>query len=93
MTIGNALSFIQRGLADSALRERLNAATSPQELDTVLFDEKLLFTAHDFEEAFHHRLTLCREMEEAEQIIEFKMWWDLLFRIGPFENQRSVRCK
>jgi len=81
MTIGNALTFIERGLADSMLRERLNAAAILPEFDDVLAEEKLLFSAHDFDEAFHHRLTQCKELEEAELIKEFKLWWDLLFRI------------
>ncbi len=96
MTIGNALTFIERGLTDSVLRERLNAATGLPELDDVLAEEKLLFSAHDFDEAFHHRLTQCKEMEEAEQIREFKMWWDLLFRIlglATCGNQCSGCCQ
>ena len=80
MTIGNALTFIKRGLEDSDLRGRLNAATSLPEIDQVLAEENLLFSAHDFDEAFHHQLTLCQAMEAAEQLKEFKLWWDLLFR-------------
>ena len=81
MTIGNALAFIERGQTDSALRDRLNAATSCRERDDVLADEKLVFSAHDFDEAFHHRLTQCQEAEEADQLREFKMWWDLLTQV------------
>ena len=78
MTIGNALTFIERGVADSDLRARLNAAASALERDKVLSDEKLVFSAHDFDEAFHHRLVQCQTAEEADQIREFKLWWDLL---------------
>lgn len=81
MTIGNALTFIERGLANSGLRERLNAADNLPERDNILAEEKLIFSAHDFDEAFHHRLTQCQQMEEADQIKEFKMWWDLLRQI------------
>jgi hypothetical protein len=80
MTIGNALTFIKRGLEDSDLRGRLNAATSLLEIDQVLAEEDLLFSAPDFDESFHHQLTQCQEMEAAEQLKEFKLWWDLLFR-------------
>ncbi|MBU1054006.1 MAG: hypothetical protein KKC46_09275 [Proteobacteria bacterium] len=80
MTIGNALTFIERGLKDSALRNRLNSATNPSELQNALGDEKLEFSAHDFDEAFHHRLTQCQEEEDADQIKEFKLWWYLLSR-------------
>ena len=80
MTIGNALTFIKRGLEDSDLRGRLNAATSMPELDQVLAEEDLLFSAGDFDEAFHHRLTQSQAMDAAEQLKEYKLWWDLLFR-------------
>jgi hypothetical protein len=40
MSIGNALAFIERGLQDSALRERLNAATLSRQRDSVLENEK-----------------------------------------------------
>lgn len=78
MTIGNALGFIERGLHDAGLRRRLNAAATAAECEGALADEDLRFTPHDFDEAFHHRLTQCQGEEEADQIREFKMWWDLL---------------
>ena len=81
MTIGNALSFIKRGQTDSALRKRLNAAGSPDELSEILAAEKLNFSEHDFDEAYHHQLTQCQEEEQADQLREFKMWWDLLCQI------------
>jgi hypothetical protein len=78
MTTANALTFIDRGLEDSALRERLNAAATLQERDNVLAEEDLVFSDHHFEEAYYHRLTQCREPEAADQLNEFKMWWELL---------------
>jgi hypothetical protein len=81
MTIANALTFIERGLADGALRARLNAAISPRELQDILVGKKIAFSAHEFDEAYHHRLTLCQEEEDADQLKEFKLWWDLLHRM------------
>ena len=78
MSIGNALGFIERGLYDTDLRKRLNAASTEDECEKVLLKERLTFSPHDFDEAFHHRLTQCQEAEEADQVKEFKMWWDLL---------------
>jgi hypothetical protein len=78
MTIGNALTFIKRGQKDGTLRERLNAANSAHELDEVLASENITFSAHDFDEAYHHRLTECQEEEDADRLKEFKLWWDLL---------------
>jgi hypothetical protein len=80
MTIGNALTFINRGLEDGGLRGRLNAAASLPEIDQVLAEEDLLFSACDFDEAFHHQLAQSQSAETAEQLKEFKLWWDLLFR-------------
>jgi len=40
-------------------------------------------------------LTQCQEMEAAEQLKEFKLWWDLLFRtLEPVacETQCSGCC-
>jgi hypothetical protein len=92
MTIGNALTFIKRGLEDSDLRGRLNAAASLLDIDQVLAEEDLLFSACDFDEAFHHQLMQCHAMEAAEQLKEFMLWWDLLLQtIEPAscETRRS----
>ncbi len=84
MTIGNALSFIQRGIDDSTLRRRLNSAATTSELTNLLAEEKLKFSTDDFNDAFLHQLTLCREEEDADQLKEFKLWWELLFKtISP----------
>lgn len=95
MTIGNALTFIKRGLEDSDLRGRLNAATSLMEIDQVLAEADLLFSTCDFDEAFHHQLTQCQVMEAAEQLKEFKLWWELLLRTlepAACETQYSGCC-
>lgn len=81
MTINNALTFIKRGQEDRSLRSRLNAAASADELSEILTAENLYFSAHDFDEAYHHRLTQCQEEEEADQLREFKMWWDLICQL------------
>lgn len=96
MTIGNALTFIKQGLHDGTLRRRLNSAPDMSQLHHVLEDEKLIFSPHDFSEAIHHRLFQCQEEEEAEQIKEFKMWWEMLSRsLEPVAcgNQSIWSCK
>jgi hypothetical protein len=82
MTIGNALGFIDRGLLEMDLRKRLNMASTTIECEKVLREENLEFSSHDFDEAFRRRLTQCQEEDEADQIKEFKVWWDLL--LGSF---------
>lgn len=81
MTIGNALTFIKRSLNDSVLRDRLNGASNKEEFDRVLAEEFLNFSAYDFDEAYNHKLTECQEADDAEQLMELKLWWDLLGRI------------
>ncbi len=81
MTIGNALAFIKRSLTDSVLRDRLNGASDKEEFDRVLAEELLNFSAHDFDEAFYRKLTECQAVDEAEQLKELKLWWDLLGQI------------
>ena len=78
MTIGNALGFIERGIHDATLRRRLNTASDSAECERILGEEKLIFSAHEFDEAYYHRLTRCREEQAADQIKEFKMWWELI---------------
>ena len=78
MTVGNAIAFIKRGMHDSELRERLSSAASIWARDEILCNERLQFSQHQFEEAYYNQLTLCQEAEEADQLKEFKMWWELL---------------
>jgi hypothetical protein len=90
MSTRNALDFIDRGLRDRELRGRLNHATTLAERDDVLAGEKLAFSPPEFEEAFYQRLTQCQETVQAEQLKEFKAWWDLLaqsFQPAPCGGQ------
>lgn len=81
MTTGNALAFIERGLTDTDLRKRLNSAADINEVNAILKEEELVFTPHQFDEAYHNRLTKCQGEEESEIIKEFKMWWEILNQI------------
>lgn len=81
MTIAAALNFIDRALVDEGLRARINGADDSEQLEQVMAVESLVFGAHDFDEAYHHRLTQCQQAEAADQLRELKMWWDLLARM------------
>ena len=78
MTIGHALKFIQQGRRDSDLRARLNKARTLADLNGVLESEGLVFSPHDFDEAYHNQLFQCQFEEDADEIKEFKAWWDLV---------------
>ena len=95
MTVSNALQFIDRGLEDSALRKRLNTASSSSEINDIFADEKLLFSGDEFAKAFYLKLTECQEEESADRLKEFKMWWDLLIKLSApvgSESQCSGCC-
>ena len=81
MTIGNAMDFIKRGINDSELRDRLNTAPGLRECDKILSEEGLEFTSHEFEDAYRNLLTLCLKAEAADQLKEFKNWWEILTRL------------
>jgi hypothetical protein len=78
MSIGEAKAFIHRGMQDRDLRNRLNASGGPEDMLAILEREKLVFTYSEFDEAYHNLLTQCQEEEQAEQLKDFKMWWDLI---------------
>jgi hypothetical protein len=78
MTIANATKFIKQGLHDSQLRDRMNTAAGIKERDAMLADERLQFTHDEFEDAYYNLLTLCTEAEAADQLKEFKNWWNYL---------------
>jgi hypothetical protein len=65
-------------MRDKDLRDRLNASATPADRAAILEHERLVFTYSEFDEAFHNLLTQCQEEEQADQLKEFKMWWDLI---------------
>lgn len=77
MTIAHAKQFIRRGMQDVQLRDRLMVSSGWTALTDVLKKEGLIFSAHDFDEAFHNLLTQCQDEGQADQLREFKMWWHL----------------
>jgi hypothetical protein len=77
MTIGKAKEFIKRGMYDSDLRARLLEAKDSASLTSALGKEDLLFSDHDFDEAFHNLLTQCQLREQADQLKEFRLWWTM----------------
>ena len=77
MTISNAKTFIRRGMQESTLRDEVNRASTAAALSALMEREGLVFSDHDFDEAFHNLLVQCQERQQADQLREFKMWWDL----------------
>ncbi|MBN2718247.1 MAG: hypothetical protein JXX14_20550 [Deltaproteobacteria bacterium] len=78
MTIGKAMKFIDQGQVDREFRNEMNRATTIPELYQVLSERDLSFSAFDFEEAYNNRLVNCQFAEQAEQLKEFREWWEML---------------
>lgn len=91
MTISNALIFIQRGQQENKLRQCLSTASNMMELQKLLMIEQLEFSKQDFDQAFHLLLVKCQEVEEAEQLKGFKMWWTLLHKFVQTPSDKPVK--
>ena len=81
MTVHDASVFIERGLYDTPLRARLYSASSKVDLYDVLASEGLVFVDNEFDDAFYALLTQCQTEEKADQLREFKMWWNFLHQM------------
>ena len=81
MTVHNAMVFIEKGLNDTSLRQRLNSASSRKEIQDVLADDQMIFADNEFDDAFYTLLTQCQTAEKADQLREFKMWWNFLYQM------------
>lgn len=93
MSIGNALTFIKRGMKEKALRDRLNKAATPKELQRILEGEDVTFTPSEFEDAVNSSLVKCTEWEEADELKDFQMWWEMLQQIiSPETCASSGSC-
>ncbi|MCG8619962.1 MAG: hypothetical protein MI802_27395 [Desulfobacterales bacterium] len=84
MTIGNALTFIKTGQKNGNLRRRLVKTNGREELERVLKENNLYFTPEEFEEAYSLSLFKCSEHGDAEALMAFRLWWNLLVRSSDF---------
>jgi hypothetical protein len=56
----------------------LVSSTDRASLSAILEKEGLLFSDHDFDEAFHNLLTQCQFQDQADQLMDFGMWWRMI---------------
>ena len=77
MSIANAKKFVRTAMTDKTVRDAVNSASNFEEVQSTLAERNLEFTYPEFDEAYHNLLTQCQEEEQADQLKEFKMWWDL----------------
>lgn len=81
MSISNAKKFIKRALVDKSLRHNLNQADNQEVRDYILKVENLAFTYPEFEEGYRNLLVNCQSYDQAGQVKELKMWWQMLTRL------------
>ena len=94
MTIGKAMKFLDEGPANRDLRNALNRAESIPQLFQVLSEWDMTFSAFDFEEAFNNRLVNCQFAEQAEQLQQFRQWWEMLHRfLGVEYGKPAGECE
>jgi hypothetical protein len=89
MSIHHAKKFITVGMEDAQLRDRLNSAATMMELLAITGEQGMSFTPGEFEEAYSNRLVQCQFEEQADQLKEFKLWWDLLSGMLGNESEES----
>ena len=73
MSLGRAINFVKHASYDKELRMECYKYDSKDELYT-----KLGFNSTEFEDAINMRLVNCHSDEEAETVLEIKLWFAML---------------
>ncbi len=78
MPIANVRKFAQKAMSDNTLRKELNAAENREARMAILEAKGLPFTDAEFGEGYRSLLVECQTEGAADQLKEFKLWWELL---------------
>ena len=78
MSVENAKIFIKKALNDKELRDGVNAASNSEEVAAFLESKNLAFNYSELDEAHSNLLTQCQHEDEANELKEFRMWWDMI---------------
>lgn len=78
MPIANVRKFAKLAMNDAELRKTLNAAPDREARMAILEARGLPFTDAEFGEGFRSLLVECQSEVAADQLKEFKLWWELL---------------
>lgn len=78
MTIENARRFIKQVASDQGIRDRLNTANTPGELQAILKQIGFEFSPMEMEQAHQNLLTNSQSAEEAALVNEIRGWWEFL---------------
>lgn len=77
MSVENAKIFIKRALNDKELRDGVNSASTSEEVTAFLESKNIGFTFSELNEAHTSLLTQCQSEDDAQELKEFRMWWDM----------------
>ena len=78
MPIANVRKFAQLAMSEAALRKELNSAANREERMAILEARGLPFTDAEFGEGYRSLLVECQSEAAADQLKEFKLWWEML---------------
>ncbi len=78
MSIGNVRKFAILAMSDDGLRKELNSAEGREGRMAILEARELVFTDAEFGEGYRSLLVECQTETAADQLKEFKLWWEVL---------------
>ncbi len=78
MPIANVRKFAVLAMSDADLRKELNAAEGREARLAILEARGLPFTDAEFGEGYRSLLVECQTETAADQLKEFKSWWEFL---------------
>ncbi len=78
MSLNNAIKFIDEARRNSDLRTKLNTAADNATREEILHELDLVFNYAEFEDAYNSMLANCQFEEQADDLKNFKLWWDFL---------------
>ncbi len=78
MSLNNAQKFINEARNNSDLRTKLNTAPDNTTREEILHELNMVFNYAEFEDAYNNMLGNCQFEEQADDLKNFKLWWDFL---------------
>ena len=77
MSLQNAIVFIRNVNTNKSLRKACYSCKTKEELFELLHNEGIGFTQFEFEEAINVSLVKCQTYEEADEVKQAELWFNL----------------
>lgn len=78
MPMANVQKLFQRIATDTDLRKEFYRASGREGREAILQRENLSFTDAEFDEGIRAMHVKCQSQEAADQLMDFRMWWEQL---------------